>query len=303
MTPLHLLETHTPRGAQVDTSTYAIPRADATARWARATAAAPGFRFHFKAFGLFCSQGCQARSARACGRWGGWKEGRCCCWCHACRRCGVSAGVRALPPQPPPLTPPRSCRRCRPRRAPSSPRRTASSSSRAAVGGTCALLTCRRRRWTRAGACSTLRSSPSTRCHATPSLSLPRPPGSHTHPCPRSSHPPTHRPTRPRPHPGWAAGRGGLPVPSELHPQPRSARGEGAAGRGRPCLPPLRIPPLHCPRAQSPEAHPPPPPPRRSTCCSAGGGWTLAFPWPLSCAAERGSQVRPLPPLPLAAPA
>ncbi|PSC76227.1 UPF0759 -like isoform X2 [Micractinium conductrix] len=48
---------------EVDTSTYAIPRADVTQRWAQA--AAPGFRFHVKAFGLFCWQSCAASALPA----------------------------------------------------------------------------------------------------------------------------------------------------------------------------------------------------------------------------------------------
>ncbi|KAG2496693.1 hypothetical protein HYH03_005110 [Edaphochlamys debaryana] len=41
---------------EVDSSTYAIPRPNATASWA---ARVPkGFRFHFKAFGLFCNRSC-----------------------------------------------------------------------------------------------------------------------------------------------------------------------------------------------------------------------------------------------------
>ncbi|KAK3272191.1 hypothetical protein CYMTET_19500 [Cymbomonas tetramitiformis] len=38
---------------EVDSSCYAIPSADTTARWVKRTP--HGFRFHFKAFGLFCS--------------------------------------------------------------------------------------------------------------------------------------------------------------------------------------------------------------------------------------------------------
>lgn len=38
---------------EVDTSTYAIPRAESTKKWIDATS--PGFTFHVKAFGLFCS--------------------------------------------------------------------------------------------------------------------------------------------------------------------------------------------------------------------------------------------------------
>ncbi|EFN56805.1 hypothetical protein CHLNCDRAFT_144326 [Chlorella variabilis] len=48
---------------EVDTSTYAIPRPDVTKRWAQATT--PGFQFHVKAFGLFCSQSCQASALPA----------------------------------------------------------------------------------------------------------------------------------------------------------------------------------------------------------------------------------------------
>ncbi|KAL4444143.1 hypothetical protein ABPG75_011880 [Micractinium tetrahymenae] len=48
---------------EVDTSTYAIPSPHVTQRWAQA--AAPGFLFHVKAFGLFCSQGCQVSALPA----------------------------------------------------------------------------------------------------------------------------------------------------------------------------------------------------------------------------------------------
>ena len=45
---------------EVDTSTYAIPSPATTRKWAAAVAAAPGFRFHVKAFGAFC-QSCPVR--------------------------------------------------------------------------------------------------------------------------------------------------------------------------------------------------------------------------------------------------
>lgn len=43
---------------EVDTSTYAIPTPAAVARWVQSVPR--GFRFHFKAFGLFCSKWCPA---------------------------------------------------------------------------------------------------------------------------------------------------------------------------------------------------------------------------------------------------
>ncbi len=45
---------------KVDTSAYAIPRATTTAKWITAVSSSPGFTFHVKAFGLFCSSSIQA---------------------------------------------------------------------------------------------------------------------------------------------------------------------------------------------------------------------------------------------------
>lgn len=45
---------------EVDSSCYAIPKPSTTAKWTQHTP--PGFKFHFKAFGFFCSRSAPANA-------------------------------------------------------------------------------------------------------------------------------------------------------------------------------------------------------------------------------------------------